>query len=236
MSMYSEQYEAFPVGIVLPAEVLARIGALPQKPEPVTLTGRRVRLAPLDLQRDADALQVISDGSPIALGDRHCAAYDPELLIWRYMAQGPFPDTTALARFLQAQVNASDGLCLTVFDLPTGRPIGVANYINNVPVHLKVELGSIWYSPIAQRTLANTEATFLMLGHAFALGYRRVEWKCDALNARSRRAALRIGFRFEGIQEQHFIVKGRNRDTAWFRILDHEWPGLASMLSETVGL
>jgi RimJ/RimL family protein N-acetyltransferase len=234
--MYSEQYEAFPVGRALPADGLARISTLPQKPEPVTLTGRRVCLVPLDLQRDADALQYLSDGSPIALGDRQCAAYDPELLIWRYMAQGPFSDVAALVRFLQTQVRASDGLCLTVFDLPTGRPIGVANYMNNVPVHLKVELGSIWYSPIAQRTLANTEATFLMLDHAFALGYRRVEWKCDALNARSRRAALRIGFRFEGIQEQHFIVKGRNRDTAWFRILDHEWPDIASKLRKTLGL
>jgi RimJ/RimL family protein N-acetyltransferase len=99
-----------------------------------------------------------------------------------------------------------------------------------VPEHLKVELGSIWYSPLAQRTGANTEATYLMLRHAFGLGYRRVEWKCDALNERSRRAALRMGFAFEGVQEYHYIVKGRNRDTAWFRILDREWPTVKILL------
>ena len=95
-----------------------------------------------------------------------------------------------------------------------------------MPAHLRIELGSIWYSPLAQRTGANTEATYLMLGHAFDLGYRRVECKCDTLNQRSRNAALRMGFTFEGIQEAHYIVKGRNRDTAWFRILDHEWPAV----------
>ena len=98
--------------------------------------------------------------------------------------------------------------------------------MNNSPADLKVELGGIWYSPLVQRTAANTEATYLLLEHAFALGYRRVEWKCDTLNERSRRAALRMGFTFEGVQEYHYIVKGRNRDTAWFSILDHEWPAL----------
>jgi RimJ/RimL family protein N-acetyltransferase len=122
-----------------------------------------------------------------------------------------------------------------VIDLPTDRPIGVANYLNNMPEHLRVELGSIWYSPIAQRTAANTEATRLMLGHAYALGYRRVEWKCDARNERSRRAALRMGFQFEGIQQQHMIVKGQSRDTAWFRILDHEWPGVQAHLQALLG-
>lgn len=231
-----DQSQAFPVGGALPPDVLAGITRLPRKPDPVTLTGKRVRLAPLDLERDVAGLFQVSNGSAVTLGDRQCGAYDPELLIWRYMTGGPFADSAGLAEYLRAQVQAVDGLCLTAFDLPTGRPIGVANYMNTMPAHLKVELGSIWYSPIAQRSLANTEATFLMLEHAFALGYRRVEWKCDALNARSRRAALRIGFQFEGIQEQHFIIKGRNRDTAWFRILDHEWPRVGARLRETLGL
>jgi RimJ/RimL family protein N-acetyltransferase len=110
--------------------------------------------------------------------------------------------------------------------------VGVTNYMNNFPQHLKVELGSIWYSPIVQRTHANTEATYLMLKHAFELGYRRLEWKCDALNERSRRAALRMGFQFEGIQDSHFIIKDRNRDTAWFRILDREWGDVKSHLEK----
>jgi RimJ/RimL family protein N-acetyltransferase len=88
-----------------------------------------------------------------------------------------------------------------------------------------LELGNIWYGPSAQRTEANTEVTFLMLEEAFErLGHRRVEWKCDALNARSRAAALRLGFTFEGVFRQHMVIKGRNRDTAWFAMLDHEWP------------
>ena len=112
----------------------------------------------------------------------------------------------------------------TVAKIAPTNQIGAASFMSNEPSHLKIELGSIWYSPLAQRTGANTEATYLMLRHAFELGYRRVEWKCDARNERSRRAAERLGFRFEGIQDAHYIVKGRNRDTAWFRILDDEWP------------
>ncbi len=103
--------------------------------------------------------------------------------------------------------------------------------MNDVPAHLKIELGNIWYSPIAQRTNANLEATYRPLKHAFTLGYRRVEWKCDSLNERSRRA-LGMGFKFEGIQEHHFIIKARNRDTAWFRILDYEWERVKLHLEE----
>jgi RimJ/RimL family protein N-acetyltransferase len=102
--------------------------------------------------------------------------------------------------------------------------------MSNFPEHLKIELGNIWYTPLVQGTGANHEATYLMLRHAFGLGYRRVEWKCDALNARSRHTAERMGFTFEGIQQAHFIVKDRNRDTAWFRILDHEWPAVEARL------
>ena len=108
--------------------------------------------------------------------------------------------------------------------------MGVVNLMSNDPLNLKIELGGIWYSPIVQRTGVNTEATWLMLDHAFRLGYRRVEWKCDSLNARSRHAALQMGFRFEGIQEQHRITKGRNRDTAWFRIVAEEWPAVDARL------
>ena len=104
--------------------------------------------------------------------------------------------------------------------------------MNNLPAHLKIELGGIWYSPIAQKTAANTEVTYLMLKHCFKLGYRRVEWKCHSLNERSRKAALRMGFKFEGIQESHMIVKNCNRDTAWYRILDHEWPVVKQNLED----
>lgn len=222
--------EAVPLGAALSEEALARRETLPLKPEQVELDGSLVRLAPLDVARDAEALHAVSDGRPVRLGGRKVAAYDPDALVWRYMNAGPFPTADDLAEYLRAQVAAPDGLCLCVRDAPSGAPIGVVNYMANAPQHLKVELGGIWYGPVAQRTGANTEATYLMLQHAFGLGYRRVEWKCNALNARSRRTAERMGFRFEGVQEAHYIVKGRNRDTAWFRILDREWAGIRARL------
>ena len=223
------------VGMPLGEDVLARTARLPLKPDPVTLTGTRVRLQPLDLDRDLPALHAVSNGQPAALGERRVEAYDPDALIWRYMAGGPFARAEDLGQWLRAQIEAPNVLALVVVDRATERPVGVATYMANMPGHLKVELGSIWYSPLAQRTGANWEATYLMLGHAFELGYRRVEWKCDTLNQRSRNAALRMGFTFEGIQEAHYIVKGRNRDTAWFRILDHEWPAVKSRLERLLG-
>jgi RimJ/RimL family protein N-acetyltransferase len=218
------------VGAPLPPEVLARREALPLKVAPAELVGSRVRLVPLDLERDAEALFAISDGRPVSLGDRAVDAYDADALVWRYLGAGPFADAAALAAWLRLQVEAPDGLCLCVREAATDRPVGVLNFMTNLPAHLKVELGNIWLGPAAQGTGAIREAAFLMLEHAFGLGYRRVEWKCDALNQRSRRTALRLGFTFEGIQAAHYIVKGRNRDTAWFRLLDHEWPAARAAL------
>ncbi len=210
--------------------VLARIRLLPRKPAAVRLAGPRVTLRPLDVGTDAVPLFEASDGRPLTLGDRGVAAYDPDVAVWRHMPEGPFDDVGAMRASLERQDAALDATPLTVTDTPTGRPIGLVNLMSNDPPNLKIELGGIWYSPVAQGTGANTEATWLLLGHAFGLGYRRVEWKCDSLNTRSRRAALRMSFRFEGIQEQHRITKGRNRDTAWFRILADEWPAVDRLL------
>lgn len=214
----------FPIPPRLPDTVLAAIPHLPTKPDPVTITGRYIRLEPTVLERDAERLYAISNGQPATLGDHSIEAYDADERIWRYLFSGPFATLEEFLAYMRPQIAAANGLCYTVFDSKTGEAVGVINYMNNFPDHLKIELGSIWYSPLVQRTHANTEATYLLLQRAFELGYRRLEWKCNALNERSRRAALRMGFQFEGIQEAHLIVKGCNRDTAWFRILDHEWP------------
>jgi RimJ/RimL family protein N-acetyltransferase len=216
----------------LPHDVILKTGTLPVKPSAVTLAGDFVKLVPLDLDRDVPPLFRISNGDALVFSDRQIDAYEPDSTIWRYMSAGPFMDENGLAAFLKPQVELENGLCFCVFDIVNNRQIGVANYMNNFPAHLKVELGNIWYSPLAQRTNANLETTYLMLRHAFDLGYRRVEWKCDALNERSRKSALRMGFKFEGIQEQHFIIKGLNRDTAWFRILDSEWSAVKTQLEE----
>ena len=204
----------------LPDAVLARRTALPVKPAPVVLEGSLVDLRPL-ADGDLAALHAVSCGAPFALGARHVDAYDPDARIWRYMSGGPFTDASALAAWLAPLRTGPDSLPLTV--RLEGVPVGVACFIANQPQHLKIELGSIWYGPIAQRTGASREATQLMLAHAFGLGYRRVEWKCDANNEPSRRAALAYGFRFEGIQDAHYIIKDRNRDTAWFRMLDEDY-------------
>lgn len=208
----------------LPDEVLARRAQLPVKPAAVVLTGERVVLRPLDIDRDVEALFAVSNGSPAVVGERSAGSYDPDALIWRWMKSGPHADVAALRSYLSAQVAAADMLPMVVLDRASSHPVGVAAFMSNAPGDLRIELGSIWYGLIAQGTGASREATRLMLAHVFDLGYRRVEWKCDTLNERSRRAAISYGFTFEGVQRAHYIVKGMNRDTAWYRMLDHEWP------------
>ncbi|ETW97883.1 MAG: hypothetical protein ETSY1_21000 [Candidatus Entotheonella factor] len=214
----------------LPEAVLTQRTQLPLKPEAITLTGHLVRLEPLVVERDAQPLFAASNGDPISIGERAVGAYDADALVWRYMSGGPFDTIDDFIASLHRQVGAPNALCLCVFDLASNRQIGVTNLMNNAPADLKIELGGIWYSPVIQRTGANTEATYLMLKHAFGLGYRRIEWKCHDQNERSRQSALRMGFTFEGIQASHMIVKDRNRDTAWFRMLDTEWPEVKTRL------
>ena len=214
----------------LSAATLARTKTLPLKPHAITLVGRFVQLEPLNVERDAEALYVVGNGQPIDLAGRAHSAYDADELVWRYLFQAPPTDLAAFRAYLADQVNGADRLCLCVIERESNRPVGVANLMSNMPSFLRIELGGIWYSPVIQRTQVNLESTYLMLAHCFELGYRRVEWKCDSRNERSRRSALRMGFTFEGIQEQHMIIKGYNRDTAWFRILDHEWPGIRRKL------
>lgn len=223
------------IGPDLDPKELAVREYLPLKPAAVTLTGPRVLLRPLDLASDAEPLHAVSDGRPMDLGQHHVGAYEPERSVWRYLSGGPFADAVALAEWLRTQDVAVDGRPFCVVDRATDRPVGVANLMANTPDHLRIELGNIWYGPVVQGAGVNTEATWLLLRHAFGLGYRRIEWKCDARNLRSRAAALRMGFRFEGIFEQHYIIKGRERDTAWYRVLRHEWPSVEAALRERVG-
>ena len=114
-----------------------------------------------------------------------------------------------------------------IVDLASGAASGMASYLNIVPANGCIEIGHIWFAPPLQKTRAATEAIFLMIRHAFEdLAYRRVEWKCNSLNEASKRAARRFGFTYEGTFRQHMVIKGRNRDTAWFAMLDHEWPAI----------
>jgi RimJ/RimL family protein N-acetyltransferase len=151
---------------------------------------------------------------------------DAEGRMWTYLGYGPFDSEATYRAWAEEMSSKSDPLFFAIIDRASGRAIGVASYLRIDPRAGSIEVGHLAYSPLLQSTTAATEAMFLMMKCAFDLGYRRYEWKCDALNAPSRAAALRLGFTHEGIFRQAIIVKGRNRDTAWFSIIDKEWPTL----------
>ena len=177
------------------------------------LEGRTVRLERPDAARDGARLFAATHGDGSDPGQ------------WTYMLYGPFPDAHAMCALIDRMAASKDPQWWLVRDLKSTAPVGMAAFSNMAPADRRLELSDIWYIPAAQRTAANTETIYLMLRESFdRLGCRRVEWKCDALNARSTRAAVRLGFSFEGIFRQHRIVRGRNRDTAWFAMLDTDWP------------
>ncbi len=145
--------------------------------------------------------------------------------LWDYMLSEHFTDRSAFQKYVSQRVQLSDPYDLAIIDKTSGKAVGCASYYNIRPDHRVIEVGFVMFSPLLQRTKAATEAMYLMARHAFEdLGYRRYEWKCNDLNEKSKRAALRLGFSFEGVFRQHMIIKGRNRDTAWFAMMDSEWP------------
>jgi RimJ/RimL family protein N-acetyltransferase len=221
-----------PVAPLLSEADLALRSQLPLKPAAAALTGRFITLAPASIEEHLPALWRLSNGAAIAEAGWQYPAYDADELIWRYLHSGPITTGNDQSIALQAEIEAPDRRALAVIHRESGLPVGVVSLMNNVPAFLRIELGGIWYSPVVQRTPANLEATYLLLAHCFALGYRRVEWKCDDRNERSKRSALRMGFTFEGIQQQHMIIKNRSRDTAWFRILSGEWFAVKQRLEE----
>jgi len=145
--------------------------------------------------------------------------------LWKWLADGPYTSEAELQRALEEKQAGANALFLAILTEANGCAEGYASYMRIEPAHGVVEVGNILMAPSLQRTTAATEAMYLMARHVFEdLGYRRYEWKCNALNEPSRRAALRYGFTFEGIFRQHMVIKGQNRDTAWYSMLDHEWP------------
>jgi RimJ/RimL family protein N-acetyltransferase len=202
---------------------VAEVNALPlgepvdwggaQHAGPVELRGRYVLLRPIDAAADAASL--------------YRASHPPEgdERIWTYLPYGPYESVEALEASLREAAASDDPLFFAVAPLPDERPLGIASYLRITPHEGAIEIGHIWFGTPLQRTVAATEAIFLLARHAFDdLGYRRLEWKCNALNEASRSAAERFGFTFEGVFRRHQVVKGRNRDTAWYSIVDAEWP------------
>ena len=190
-------------------------------PEPVTLSGRFGSVARLDPARDAADLW---------------RAFKGHDYIWTYISRhGPFSDEATFAAWLGERATLNDPYAFTVRD-PAGRACGLSALLEIRPAMRVIEVGFIVYSPALQRTALATETQYLLARYVFeTLGYRRYEWKCDALNAPSRRAALRFGFVFEGIFRQHMITKGRSRDTAYFSMLDREWPVRKAQLRALAG-
>jgi len=184
-------------------------------PQPRPLQGRYVRLEPLDpLRHGADLWQALQ------AEDRA----DPNL--WHFLPYGPFTDQMAFLAWLTTQAQGHDPLFYAVVDPHEGRALGQLSLMSIVPEHGSIEIGHVAFGACLQRTPLASEAFHLLMQEAFALGYRRLEWKCDAANARSRRAAERLGLSFEGVFRQHRVVKDRNRDTAWYSLLDREWPAV----------
>ncbi len=156
---------------------------------------------------------------------------DAEGRNWTYLPYGPFASQGEYRAWVESTQSLDDPLFLAIVALPEARPVGVASYLRIVPDMGVIEVGHLSYSPALQRTAAATEAMYLMMRRAFEeLGYRRYEWKCDTHNHPSRDAALRLGFRFEGIFRQAVVMKGRNRDNAWYSITDGEWPEVRAAL------
>lgn len=183
----------------------------PPRPDGVTLSGRFAHLEPLTPEKHAAMLY---------------RAYDGADAVWDYLPVGPFASAATFHRWMRDATAGDDPIFFAIQNLETGGWEGFCALLNIAPATGSIEVGFITFAPALQKTRAASEAMFLLMQWAFKAGYRRYEWKCNALNLASRRAAQRLGFSYEGVFRQHMVVKGRNRDTAWFAAIDREWPAL----------
>lgn len=180
-----------------------------ERPVSREMVGTYVRLEPLDAEQHSAGLW---------------GAYQGHDDLWTYMPQGPFAMLADYRGWVERVQHLDDPMFFAIIDVESGEPQGVASYLRIDPTARSIEVGWITYAPVLQGTRGATEAMYLMMRNAFALGYRRYEWKCNALNEASKRAARRLGMTYEGTFRQATVVKGRNRDSAWFSLLDAEWP------------
>jgi RimJ/RimL family protein N-acetyltransferase len=187
----------------------------PPRPPRTAMAGRFCRVEPLDPARHGAALHAAN-------------SLDRDGRNFTYLSVGPFATREAYLEWLNDSCRGDDPLFHAVVDAASGKAVGVASFMRIDARNGVIEVGHINYSPLLQRKPAATEAMYSMMKRAFDLGYRRYEWKCDALNAPSRTAAQRLGFSFEGVFRQAIVYKGRSRDTAWYSVIDAEWPALRS--------
>lgn len=182
------------------------------RPPLTAMDGEQCQLVPLDIDKHIDDLF-------------ESFSSNTDHTNWTYLPYGPFAQVDECRQWMEQACTGEDPMFHTVIERSTGKAVGVASYLRIEPAVGVIEVGHIHFSPLIQRTVVSTEAMYLMMKRVFdELGYRRYEWKCDALNQPSRKTAERLGFQFEGIFRQATLYKGRNRDTAWFSIIDSEWP------------
>jgi RimJ/RimL family protein N-acetyltransferase len=201
----------------------AKVERLPSAMIPArsAIAGRHIQLEPLSAERHAAELYAASHGTEEGLG------------IWTYLPVGPWSSLDAYAAALRQQSSDFERVYYALRPADGGPVAGQAAYLDVHPQNGVIEIGSIWFGSTLRRTRAATEALYLLIRHAMDdLGYRRMQWRCNAENAASRNAARRLGFRFEGIFYRHMIYKGKNRDTAWYSILDEEWPELRAIFEQ----
>lgn len=191
----------------------------PPRAEHVTLNGHYCRIEPLQAVRHAADLFAAN-------------ALDPSEAGWTYLSTGPFENLTAYRSWVEKVSVSEDPLFHAIVDQRTQKAVGVAAYMRIDPANGVIEIGSLKFSPLMQKTPVATEAMYLMMKHAFDIGYRRYEWKCDSFNAPSRAAAQRFGFSYEGLFRQAMVIKNRSRDTAWYSIIDSEWPALSAAFAQ----
>jgi RimJ/RimL family protein N-acetyltransferase len=184
-----------------------------ERPPRSAMIGRYCRLEPIDPARHAEDLY-------------RASALDSSHRNFTYLLSGPFASFDAYRQWMESSCLGDDPLFHAIIDADTGKAAGVAAYMRIDQKNGTIEIGNINYSPLLQRRPAATEAMYLMMKRVFELGYRRYEWKCDTQNAPSRAAAQRLGFSYEGIFRQAVVYKGRSRDTAWYSVIDSEWPAL----------
>ena len=192
-------------------------------PTATLLEGRFIRLEKLDPARHGDDLFNALQGP----------GADPTL--WDYLPYGPFPERAAFDAWLNNHASHSDPYFFSVIDKASGDVQGILSLMSIVPEQGRIEIGHVTFGAPMQRSPKSTEAVYLLAKHSFELGNRRLEWKCNNANARSKYAAERLGFSFEGVFRQHMVVKGQNRDTAWYSILDGEWPKVGAGFEAWLG-
>ena len=195
-----------------------------KRPHNQLIEGRYIRLEKLDPQRHGDDLWLTLEGPE----------GDPKL--WDYMAYGPFTERAAFDEWLNSNAASLDPYFYTVIDPTNGQAQGLLSLMSIVPEHGRIEIGHVTFGAAMQRSPKSTEAAYLLAKESFALGNRRLEWKCNSENARSKRTAVRLGYTYEGVFRQHMVAKGKNRDTTWYSIISTEWPAIATGFEKWLAL